>query len=139
MKLVESDFDKKSGVSICKVKHLNKNYYGTAQLHPEDKDKASNLTGCRYAHTRAEIKALKAEYKQKKEECEVCRKFIKMCKQYKNWDDNSIMAKIIYRQLNVRIKAVNKLAEEISTRMFGLNVAIRQQDTIHQKMLSKND
>ena len=49
----------------------------------------------------------------------------------------------MYRQLNRRIKEVNKLAEIIGKKEFNLRVAIRQQDmvnkSINQKKLNDNE
>ena len=40
----------------------------------------------------------------------------------------------MFRQLNRRIKEVNKLAEIISQKQFNLQVAIRQQDSFNSKI-----
>ena len=117
MKIISSYFDPETGKSTVEIIHKKRIYKGTAYLHPEDNDYASKYTGCFYAHIRAEIKALKYEYKKEKELCEACRNFIKSCEQYNNFDKNDKTAKVMYRQINRRIKTVNKIADEINKRI----------------------
>ena len=107
-------YDDKLGVSRVKVEHLGKTFYGEAKLHPSDKDRASEIVGCKYAEARAQIKALKYEMKLEKAKCEECRKFVKACESCKKFDKESQTAKAVYRQLSRRIKKVNALADEIN-------------------------
>ena len=141
MQLVNSYYYEDCGISYCDVKHKGKIYEGRAKLHPEDKEAglASKYTGCRYAELRAEIKALKAEYKKEKAACEECRKFVKACSQYKNFDKESSTAKVMFRQLNRRIKRVNDLAEAINQKMMDLDTAIRQKDIVHKALERKKN
>lgn len=133
MKLIDAWFEESTGKSYATVEHLGRRYQGVAKLHPEEEN-ASRFTGCRYAEMRAQIKALKNERKEKMAVCEECRKFIKACSQYKGWDKESSTAKAIYTQLNKRIKEVNKLTNEINHLMWDLNIAIKQQESVHKKL-----
>lgn len=114
MKFISSDYDKETGISTVTIEYKKEKFTGTAKLHPEDKDSVSEVYGGTIAETRAIIKALKKERKVLIEEAEVCRKFIKACSQCKNWDKESSTAKVAYRQLNLKIKAANKKADEIN-------------------------
>lgn len=142
MKLMSSYFNNITGESTVKVRHKKIDYFGVARLHPEDFEKASKYTGCRYAELRAEIKALKSEYKKEKEACEECRKFVKACSQYKNFDAESPTAKVMYRQLNRRIKRVNDLADLINKKLQDLEMAIKQKEIVsnalERKLKQKN-
>lgn len=131
MKFIDS-WTNDEKISCVTVKYRNNYYEGRAYLHPEDD--WSEFTGCRYAHERAEIAALKDEWKEKKAACEECRKFVNMVTQYKNFDKDSPTAKAMFRQLNRRIKEVNTLANIISKRQFNLNVMMRQQDEFKNKI-----
>ena len=133
----ESGFDKKSGISIVTLKHLGEKFTGFSKVHPDDKDRASQFAGCTYAESRAYIKAMKYERRKAKEEAEICRKFIKACSCYKNWDPESSTAKAAYRQLNRRIKKVNDLTEIINDEMFRLSQTIWRRD-ITLKAFEKN-
>ena len=137
MQLIESYFNETLGKSISVIKHKKKKYYGYAWVHPEDKEKASKYTGCRYAEIRAKIKALKAEYRKEKAACEECRKFVKACSQYKNFDKESPTAKVMFRQLNRRIKQVNNLADQINQKMINLETAIKQKEIVSKALESK--
>ena len=130
-------FTKKNKLeSYAKVKHMDHIFTGKAVLHPDDP--WSDFTGCRYAEMRGQIKALKYEYKIKKAKCEECRKFVKAVSQYKNFDKESSTAKAMYRQLNRRIKEVNKIADNITEKELNLKIAIRQQDAVHKKTKEVN-
>ena len=119
-----------NGIAKCEILDIdNTSYVGEAHCHPEDE--FSEYTGCRYAHERAEIAAMKEEWKQKKHDCEECHKFIKTLVSYKTFDPDSQMAKNMWHQFNCRVKEVNKLAEAISKKMLALDVSIKQQTTIN--------
>lgn len=146
MKLVNAQYHLWSdddGISYATVKHLNKLFTGLAHLHPKDKDRESQFAGCDIAEQRAQIKALKYELKLKKEKCDECRNFVKACECYKNWDKESPSAKVVYRQLNRRIKEVNDLIDTINRKMDNLDRFIKRRDTvlgaIERKKLSKNN
>ena len=123
MKFVDG-YTLKDGTSIVVIEHKGELFTGNAKLHPEDKDKMSEFTGCRYAEIRATIKALKYERNILKAEAEDCRRMIKACSQDKRWDPKSPTAKVTYRQLNIRIKKVNEITEKINQMMFELNKTI---------------
>ena len=139
MRLVNSIYNEDLGTSVCEVVHKKQTYAGLSRLHPEDKEAGlgSKYTGCRYAELRAEIKALKDEYKKEKIACEECRKFVKACSQYKNFDKESPTAKVMFRQLNCRIKRVNNLADQINQKMVNLETAIKQKEIVSKALERK--
>jgi hypothetical protein len=126
MRFIKSEYD--NGHSLVIMEHLHGLFEGFARLHPDDANHASEYAGCAYAETRATIKALKYEHMLAKKDAETCRKFIKSCECYKNWDPESSTAKAAYRQLNRRIRKVNKLADEINNLMKGLEKSIWSRD-----------
>lgn len=134
---VNSRTDSEAGWSLVIVKMGNMLFEGSAKRHPEDN--WSDFTGCRYAEQRAEIKALKHFRNQKKNECEEIRKYVKSLEGYKDFDKESPTAKAVYKQLNIRIKEVNEIADEINKREFNLRLAIRQQDRLNNRIKSKED
>ena len=128
MNFVDSFFN---GVeSKVKVKHLGKIFEGRSNCLPEDMDKASSFAGCHFAELKAEIKALKYELKIAKASCDECRNFVKACTQYKNFDPESPTAKVMFRQLNRRIKTVNNIVDRIDSAQYNLEKEIRQRDLI---------
>lgn len=135
MRFINSWANKLLRFSDVEVEHKGEKFVGRAYCHPDDI--FSEFTGCRYAEMRAQIKALKAEHRKAKAACEECRKFVVAVTQYKQFNPEDPSSKAMFRQLNQRIKAVNRLAEEISKMEFNLRLAIRQQDRFIEK--SKND
>ena len=130
MYLISSYFTERTGTSSCTIKHKGEKYTAYARLHPDDKDKASRFAGCQLAEIRAEIKVLKEELKQEKAKCEEVRKFVLACGQYAKWDKNEASAKVVYRQLNRRIKKVNKIIDMINEKELLLMRLIKQRDTV---------
>ena len=134
MKFLESCVNPDTGYSEVWIGDKEDCYIGTANCHPDDE--WSDLTGCRIAEKRAKIKAFKAKYKKEKEKCEECRKFVRAVEQYATFDPESKTAKAMYRQLNRRIAAVNKLATKINAMEFDLMTSINYK-TIFDKKIKK--
>lgn len=138
MKFIQSGFDEKTNKSWVIIQHMGRLFRGEARLHPDDIDKKSEIVGGRYAEARATIAALKYERKLAKEKCEECRKFVRVCEQYKNFDKESPTAKAIYRQLNRRIKKVNDLANQINSLYISINKDIWQRDIVLKSLKHKS-
>lgn len=134
MFLKSSYFTEQTGTSSCTIQHKGKMYTGFAELHPDDAEKASRFAGCELAEIRAEIKALKSELKQEREKCEEVRKFVIACTQYSKWDKEDPSAKVVYRQLNRRIKRVNQLVNMINERELKIMRLIGQRDVVIKAM-----
>ena len=117
---------------------MGKLFKGEARVHPEDMDKVSEIVGGRYAETRATIAALKYERKIVKEKCEECRKFVRACEQYKKFDKGSPTARVIYRQLNRRIKRVNDITDEINSLYKSMGKHIWQRNIILKSIERKS-
>ena len=130
MKFIKASYNKESGESVAIVTHMNEIFTGSAKLHPEDKAHASEFRGCSLAETRAMIRALKHERQQLMKEAEICRKFINACSCHKTWDKESPTAKAAYHQLNLKIKAVNKMSDRINAFYAGLIRSIRAQEKV---------
>ena len=137
MKFIESTYE--NGLSTVTVEHMGMHFIGTARLHPDDEPYASEYAGCGIAESRAVIAALKHERKIRKNQCEECRKFVKACMGYKNFDKESPTAKAIFRQLNQRIKQVNELADEINAIYKSIDRGIWQRDLILKSIKAKKD
>lgn len=102
----------KDGKADVWVKHLEKIFLGRAFAHPEEEN-PSEFVGCEIAERRAVIEALKYERKIAKEELKKYQNFVKACECYKDWNKEDPSAKVVYRQLNRKIKRINDLTEEI--------------------------
>ena len=129
IKFVDSGYSN-SGESWAEVSVKNKVFVGFSELSPEDIDKASRYAGCRFAELKAELKALKYLRRRKKEECEYYRKFVKSLRCYKDFDIDSPTAKCVYKQLNKRIKEVNRLTDAVNAKREEFLMAINQRDIV---------
>ena len=137
MKFINSITNKEDRTSVTWIKYKNMIYAGVAHCHPDDE--WSEFTGCRIAEVRAEISALKDEYKEAKAKCEECRKFVRAVEQYATFNPEDPTAKVMYRQLNRRIAAVNKIATKINAKELELKASIRLQTNIENKAKKKKN
>ena len=127
MKFISSSYDEVTGISKVIVQHLGVKFTGWAHVHPEETH-PSEFAGCYYAEIRAEIAALKYERKLEKNKADMAIDFIKSCKNYKNFDNNSNTAKILYRQLSKRVQKVNNITDEINKRLRQLEMAVKKRE-----------
>ena len=137
MKFISSSYDPKWGVSKVVMQHLGQKFEGVAIAHPDIMDTASEYAGCYYAEIRATIKALKYERNKAKEEAEICRKFVKAIEHYAKFNPEDESAKSIYRQLNVKIKKVNDLTDQINNLMLLLQKEILGRETVLKAIADK--
>lgn len=135
-KFLDSITDKRAGTSTVFIEYKNHSFRGKAKLHPEDD--WSEFIGCSYAEIRAQIEALKWELKQKKAACDECRKFVKAVSQYKIFNKEDGSAKAMYRQLNRRIKEVNKIVDKINSLELSLRLRKRSQDILTKRKDKKD-
>ena len=133
----DSYYDETSGLSVSIVQHLGKTFIGEARLHPDDKNKASKFAGCRLAELRAEAKALKYEYNQAKIDSEACRKVMIACTQTKAFDKESNTAKVLFHQVNIKIKKVNRIADLYNDKLEEIQAYIRRRDVVTKAIEAK--
>ena len=144
MEFVNSTYDSESGTSIVIMRHMGERFLGTAYVHPKDMENASEYAGCNLAELRATVKALKYERRLAKYRADEAIDFLKSCECYKNFDKESPTAKVIYRQVNRRIKRVNDITDHINDLLEQIKVfASRRQIIINaikrKKEVSKKD
>ena len=133
----DSYYNKSKGYAHVSVQHLGKVFEGEAWGHPEDKENWSEFAGCSYAETRAMINALKYERTIAKQKADDAIDFLKSCKCYKNFDSESETAKVLYRQINQRVKKVNDLADEINGLYDSLDKAIKRREIVVNALKAK--
>ena len=144
MKFIDSSYDEKEGISCVTMQHLGKKFTDFATVHPDDKENASSYAGCEYAEIRATIRALKYERKIAKQKADEAIDFMKSCTGYAKFDKNSDTAKVMYRQMNQRIKRVNDLTDMINELMDELDKKIHRRAIVtraieRKKGMSKED
>lgn len=129
MKFISSTYDKDTKISTVIMQHLGRKFEGKATAHPEEIN-PSEYAGCKYAEIRATIKALKYERKLLKNKADIAHDFLKACKCYKNFDDQSKDCKIMYKQLNKRIDRVNKITEDINNLYEELESSFHRREVV---------
>ena len=139
MKFISSNYDSTKGESEVVMQHLGEKFTGRAKIHASEKDKESRYAGCYYAELKATIKALKYERKLAKVKADMALDFVKSLECYKNFDKESPSAKVVYRQLNQRIKKVNDLADEINYYLGELQDSIKRRDIIIKVIKNKRE
>jgi hypothetical protein len=137
MKFISSHYNQEKGLSNVCVQHLGKKFNGLASAHPDDKENWSELAGCSYAETRAMIEALKYERQLAKQKADDALDFVKSCECYSKFNKDDPSAKVIYRQLNQRIKRVNDLADEINDLYAALDTSIKRREIILNAIKAK--
>ena len=120
MKFIESHIFNKSPETIyVTMQHLGVKFIDMARCHPDDMENYSEYAGGELAELRATVKALKYERKIAKKKSDEALDFVKSCEGYAKFDPESNTAKVMYRQLNRRIKRVNDLTDEILKKLLS--------------------
>ena len=134
MKLLYSSFDPQTGKSIVALTDKNNNtYIGQARLHPDDKNNASNLFGCRLAEKRAWIKYFKEEYKKKKIELNT----IKQLNNDIKYNYRVYTPKKIQRRINIKLRDYSNEINEIKNNIEILEKELIQEIKTRDKILYK--
>lgn len=144
MKFISSTYESDCGKSFVEIQHLGVKFFGTAFLHPEDKERESKYAGCTLAELRATVAALKYERKLAKIKSDEALDFVKSCEGYAKFDPESDTAKVMYRQLNRRIKRVNDLTDKINKLLEEIKTFAQRREMIINAMkktkeMSKKD
>lgn len=115
VEFIQSKYDKENCLSTVTVRSGNNFYTAHAKANGTDIDHASEFKGCTIAELKANKKALKAQLNELKRDYDVIHQFVEKCKQSKNFDENSPVAKLMFRQENIAEKKVNLIQMGIIT------------------------
>lgn len=144
MKFISSSYDPNTGKSEVIMQHLGIKFKGSAQIHPDDWENASSYEGCFIAENRAIILALKYERYLAKKKSDEAIDLLKACEHYANFDKDSPTAKVLYRQVNRRIKRVNDITDKINNIYKAIEMHTYARSTVlkaikRKKEMSKKD
>lgn len=139
MKFISSSYDEESGLARVTMQHLGQKFLGTAQVHPDEKDKGSEYAGCYYAEIRATIRALKYEKNIISYEYNVLKRTIKSCECYKKFNNEEGSAKVLYRQINRKKKRIDDITKEIDEYKKELQRAISNRANFLNAMKAKTE
>lgn len=102
-------FNPDDGSSMCIISSKNKTYIGTAQCSDNDRDMMNEKTGCEIAYHRATINMLKDQKDNLVIELQGLKKYYYTVCRSKHYDDNSYMANMLKRQIEMREESVEEL------------------------------
>lgn len=121
-KIIDSGYNEKTGVSYVIIQSPKGIFLGYSHLHDEDKQWASKYAGCQYAESKAVIKMITAEIKEKKLLCDTFDSF------YKELNQSKKFAKDGYTS--------NKLLEKRKKLRSEYNELIDLRDSIQKNLLN---
>lgn len=108
IKLIDSAFDKNTGVSYAKIQTDCGVFQAFSELHEEDKHISSSFAGCQYAEIKATIKYMKYKIKLLKERIKALENCKKALENKKNYNHNSEENRTIRKQIYILKKDLSK-------------------------------
>lgn len=121
MKLLYSYFYPQTGESVSVLSNKNGTYTGSAKLHPDDQNVASQYAGCRLAEYRAWIKYLKSERRNNKIKLDTIKQLNKEINLYCPDINQKIQ-----RRINLKIRDYYNNIQEINDEIQQLQTKIKK-------------
>lgn len=134
IKLIESNFDRETGVSYAKIQTDYGVFAGSAKLHEEDKEHVSSFAGCHYAETRAIIAYMKHRVKLLNERIKSLENCKKVLENRKEYDHNSVENRTIRKQIYLLKKQKAEWIQRISSLSEKLYQMMMQRDKVVIKL-----
>lgn len=137
IKLVESNFNEKTGISTVTINTDIGTFTGKSRLHDEDRSISSSFAGCQYAETKAIILYLKRKIKlldQQIKGLEDCKRILES---KKNYDHNSIENRTIRKQIYLLKKKKTMIIDNIHKIRDKMLVNIEKRSQIIKKIQKK--
>lgn len=115
-KIIYSNYDNNTGVSTITIQTPKGRFTGISLLHDEDKDYASEITGCSYAEIKAHMKMVAADIKELKSNLSAFEKFYNNISTSNSFDEKSYIARKLRKEI-FRLKEKINLYEQLKTAM----------------------
>lgn len=139
-KLIHSNFDEQTGVSMATIATDLGFFTGYAQLHEDDKAVASTFCGCRYAELRAMLKYIKRRLSLYSNKIQTLNNYLLYLKSRKDFNEDALECKKLYKYINHIKKERNMwkekekgLAEAITRNIHDRDKALEKLNKIHFK------
>lgn len=139
IKVIDSGYDEKFGVSKVTIATDLGIFKGEAFLHPEDEEIASKYAGCRYAEMRASIKYMKEKAKIAKIKLDTTKKIFNNFNQMKNFDKNSRINRMLKKEIYFLEDEVETFNRNIKTLKEKLKQAIDNRPNIIKEINEKKN
>lgn len=131
-KMIFSDFDNKTGVSVVRIANQNGVFEGQAKCHPADTQ--STFLGCRIAEHRAAIKALKMERKIVKAQVKILKETYSTISHCAGFNEKGIEARKMRKAIGVASDKLKILTETIDNLIEQTSKLPAQQDAVVRKL-----
>lgn len=139
-KLIRSNFDEQTGVSMATIATDLGFFTGYAQLHEDDRAVASTFCGCRYAELRAMLKYIKRRLSLYSNKIQTLNNYLLYLKSRKDFDEDALECKKLYKYINHIKKERDmwkekekRLAEAITRNINDRDKALDKLNKIHFK------
>lgn len=116
VKIVDSGFDKETGISYVTIQNSKGQYTGYSTLQEDDRKYISQMAGCRYAEIKAHIKMIEAEIKELKVQLHAFERFYNNASKSWRFNKNGYEARKMRREMHGFKDKITEL-EELKTSM----------------------
>lgn len=98
-KLIYSNYDKETGLSVATIRTKHGEFTGYSKLHEEDYPIESSFAGCRYAEIKALCKSKKAEVKEMTAQIKILEDLEKEIKNIKKYNPYCMESRRLRRKI----------------------------------------
>lgn len=132
-KMLCSSYNPETGESLVVIRNRYGDFFGSAQLHPEDKPFESQFAGCHYAEMRAHISCTKHRIIEAKAQIKAIENLEKTLMGKRDYNPKSMEAKLI-RKRKFELKAEHKKLKELLANIKkGLKESMTARDEFNKK------
>lgn len=142
-KIIESNFNEKTGISYVTIQTPKGTYTGYSRLQDEDKEYMSQNVGCRYAEIKAHIKMINSEIKENKIQLIAFERFYNNLSNSNKLNKNSYEARKIRKEIynfKKRIQELENLKTSMhNTLMEAINKRQKNLDSFYKKLAKQKN
>lgn len=139
IKIINSNFDKKTGISTVTILTDLGKFTGISKLHEEDKKFESSFAGCQYAEVKAIKKYMKAKINKISNEINGLEKGIKMLMNLKDYNSNKVENRKLRKQLFIMKKEKKDWQEKLQSLSDKLYKTMNERNNIIEKMIKEKE
>lgn len=132
MKLLYSYFFPDTGESVAALGNRDGVYIGSAKLHPDDKDSASQFAGCRIAECRAWLKYLHKERRTQRLRLNTIKNLNKDIQLHCSTVDPAVQ-----RRINLKIRDYHNKIDELTEDIEQLENKIKRDIELRDSLLKR--
>lgn len=139
IKLLNSNYDKDTGISKVTILTEYGKFSAKSKLHEEDKEISSSFAGCQYAEIKAIIKYIKYKIKLINQQIKGLENCTKVLMGRKEYNHNSVENRTIRKQIYLLKKQKKNLADKVLSLEDKMIRTMEQREKIIKKILNKGE